>query len=278
MRFRSYMAAGALALPRYLTAAKEPRFRVGVTDWNLKKPGEIEALTIAKGLGIDGVQVSFGAPGEGADLRQAKSREAYLRAAREKGVALTSLAMGVLNKVPYKSAPETELWVSGAIDAAEAMGLEVILLAFFSKGDLKGDAEGTAEVIRRLKKVAPRAEDAGVVLGIESWLSAPEHLHIIDAVGSPNVQVYYDVGNSTKMGYDICAEIRRLGVELICQVHAKDNAGKLFGQGKVDFWEVRRALDDIGYRGWVIIEGRTPFGLEGSYRHDYQFLRGVLGA
>ena len=152
----------------------------------------------------------------------------------------------------------------------------VDLNTLIGKGDIKDDAQGTKEVIRRLKAVAPKAEKAGVVLGLETWLDMREHLHIIDAVGSPNVQVYYDLGNSDHRGYNIYKEIRALGNDRICEIHAKDYAGKLFGQGKVDFWEARRALDDIGYRGWIHIEGRTPFGMRDSYRHDAHFLRAVF--
>jgi L-ribulose-5-phosphate 3-epimerase len=170
-------------------------------------------------------------------------------------------------------APQTEQWVSDSIDAAKAAGLTVVLLAFFGKGDLKNDTPGRNEVIRRLKAIAPKAEKAGVILGLETWLDMNEHLYILDKVDSPNVQVYYDLGNSSHRGYDIYKEIRALGNKRICEVHAKDYAGKLFGQGQVDFWEVRRALDDIGYRGWIHIEGRQPFGQADSYRHDAHFLR-----
>src|SRR4029450_7214350 len=128
------------------------------------------------------------------------------------------------------------------------------LLAFFERGDLRNDADGQAEVIRRLKRIAPKAEQRAVILGIESWLSAAEHRRVLDAVGSPNVQVYYDVANSTQMGYDIAAEIRQLGRERICEFHAKEN-GFLLGQGRIDFAAVRKAMDDINFSGWIQIEG-----------------------
>lgn len=75
-------------------------------------------------------------------------------------------------------------------------------------------------------------------------------MEILSAVDSPNVKVYYDVANSNKMGYNIYAEIRWLGKEHICQFHAKEN-GYLLAKGKIDFEEVRKAMDDIGYEGWV---------------------------
>jgi L-ribulose-5-phosphate 3-epimerase len=124
--------------------------------------------------------------------------------------------------------------------------------------------------------VAAKARKAGVILGIESWLSAEQHLEILKQVGSKAVQVYYDVCNSNERGYDIYREIRLLGKH-ICELHAKEN-GALLGQGKVDFHKVRAALDDIGYRGWVQIESAVPPGkpmLE-SYQANCKFLRGIL--
>jgi sugar phosphate isomerase/epimerase len=132
------------------------------------------------------------------------------------------------------------------------------------------------EVVRRLKEVAPKAEKAGVALGIESWLNADQHLKIIERVGSPAVKVYYDVCNSNDRGYNIYKEIRQLG-RLICEFHAKEN-GSLLGQGKVDFKKVREAMDDINYTGWIEIEGAVPPGkpmLE-SYRANCKFMREIF--
>jgi sugar phosphate isomerase/epimerase len=132
------------------------------------------------------------------------------------------------------------------------------------------------EVVRRLKAVAPKAEKAGVVLGIESWLSADEHVAILDRVGSNAVMVYYDVCNSSDRGYDIYKEIRQLG-KRICEFHAKEN-GSLLGRGRVDFHKVREAMDAIGYSGWVQIEGAVPPGAQmlESYKANCKFMRDIL--
>jgi sugar phosphate isomerase/epimerase len=211
-------------------------------------------------------------------LRQAGVQERTKQAAARAGLEVASLAIGELNNIPFKSDPRTIEWVSGSIDAAQSLGVKVVLLAFFSKGDLRDDPAGIEEVIRRLKALAPKAEKAGVVLGIESWLSAPQHLEIIDRVGSRAVRVYYDVCNSNERGYDIYQEIRLLGSR-ICEFHAKEN-GALLGQGKVDFKQVRAALEDIGYRGWIQIEGAVTKGasMRESYQANNRFLREVLKA
>jgi sugar phosphate isomerase/epimerase len=254
--------------------AQSGRFRIGACDWSLGMRGRTDAFAVAKTLGLDGVQVSMGGPDDDLKLRRTDVQQAYRGAAAASGVQIAGVALDVMNQVPYKSDPRTEQWVSDSIDVAHSLGVRAILLAFFEKGDLRDDAAGQAEVIARLKRVAAKAERNDVMLGIESWLSASEHIRILDAVGSPNVRVYYDLANSTQMGYDILAEIRQLGRDRICEFHAKEN-GYLLGDGRINFPAVRKALDDIGFRGWLQIEGAVPKGqpIVESYRQNVRFMR-----
>ncbi len=253
------------------------KYNIGACDWSIGQHSRVEALAVADKIGLDGVQVSLGKLANNMHLRQPEVQQAYQKAAKKHNIRISSLAIGELNEVPYKSAPETEAWVSDSIGVAKAMGCEVILLAFFSKGDLKGDPAGQQEVVRRLKNVAPKAEKAGIILGIESWLSADEHLKMVDAIGSPNVRVYYDVANSHKMGYDIYEEMARLGKQYICEIHAKEN-DHLLGKGSIDFVRIKNILDAMDYEGWVIIEGARPEGTEllPTYQANYQYLNTVL--
>jgi len=274
---RNILKGAAAACVNPMFADSESRaFQIGACDWSMGKRGDMEALSLAGQIGLDGVQVSFGPPGEGHDLRDVDVLKKYKHLEQKHGTRIGSLAMGVLNQRPLKSDPEAVQWVSDSVDVAEAVGSRVVLLAFFGKGDLKGDAKGTANVISKLKDVAPKAEKAGVIFGLETWLDMHEHLHIIEAVGSPNVQVYYDTGNSLHRGYDIYREIRQLGSEHICELHAKDYSGKPFGQGHVDFREVRRAVDEIGFNGWIQIEGRTTYREVDKLKNDATYLRGVF--
>ena len=274
------LVASALCSDDILGALRAPYY-IGACDWSIGQRAKVEALGVGKQLGLDGVQVSMGglSPDGASDLplRQVDVQRAYREAAAANGIRLGGVALDVLNQVPYKSDPRTEQWVADSIDVAAALGVRVVLLAFFERGDLRSDPEGQAEVIRRLKSVAPKAERLGVILGIESWLSADDHVRILDAVGSRHVQVYYDVANATQMGHNVTAEIRQLGRERICEFHAKEN-GFLLGQGRIDFASVRRALDDIGYTGWIQIEGAVPKGktmLE-SYAENVRFMRGMF--
>ena len=281
MLHRSVQAATVMAVSPTvapLFAAPEARrFKIGACDWSIGKMADPAAFEVAKQIGLDGVQVSLGTVANDMQLRQLDVQARYRDAAKRAGLEVASLAIGEMNNVPYKSDARTIAWVDDCIDVCRALGVRVVLLAFFGNGDLRDDSAGVNEVVKRLKAVAPKAEKAGVVLGVESWLNAEQHLDILNRVGSKAVQVYYDVCNSNDRGYDIYREIRQLGRERICEFHFKEN-GALLGQGKVDFKKVRAALDDIGYRGWIQIEGAVPAGkpmLE-SYQANCQFVRGVL--
>ena len=133
------------------------------------------------------------------------------------------------------------------------MGQKVVLIAFFGKGDINGKPDLQAKVIEKFKRAAPLAEKAGVILGIESWMNAADHLRMIDAIGSPTVQVWYDVANSEKMGYDIYKEIRQIGKDRICQFHMKEN-GFLLGQGRIDFARLLPEVTQCGAADdwWVV--------------------------
>lgn len=256
---------------------RRPRgFRLAVCDWTIGKRVDPAALALAKKIGLDGVQVDFGGSNEqDPPLFDPELQKRYFEEMRTQQMRIASLAMGVLNDIPYKSDPRAERWVDQAIDVAQAMRQRLILLAFFGKGDLKNDAAGTDAVVSRLKNIAAKAEKARVTLGIESWLSAEEHLAILDRVGSPAVEVYYDVANSHKMGYDIYKEIRTLAKH-IRQFHAKDY-DDLYGKGSIDFPRVREAMDETGYRGWLVMEGtKMPLGMEESCRYDAEYLRTIF--
>jgi len=253
------------------------RFQLGACDWSIGKSLNPEAFDRAKEIGLQGIQVSYNTGKDYAGLSVPATLNSIKEASKRTGVEVSSLAIGELNRVPYKSDPRTEEWVYNAIIAAKALGVKVILLAFFSEGDLRNDDAGKKVVIERLKKVAPHAEKNGITLGIESWLSAQEHLDIIHAVGSKAVKVYYDFRNSVDAGHDIFKEIPMLGKEMTCEIHIKEN-GQRLGEGTLDWPRIARAIKDTGYQGWMQIEGATPKGAEivECYRFNRKYLEGLF--
>ena len=252
------------------------KIRIGACDWSLGMDSNPAAFDLAKQIGLAGVQVNLGSLKNNLHLREKSVQETYLQISRRTDVAIAGLAIGELNNVPYKSDARTDQWVSDSMDVASALGVKVILLAFFSRNDLRNDEPGKKEVIRKLKLVALKAEKLGVILGIESYLSAEELMDIIQQIGSKNVKVFYDFRNAADAGYDVIREIKWLGRNNICELHMKEN-GQLLGKGTMDWEKICNTLIEMDYYGdgWMQIEWAMPqdADLIKSYRNNMQFLQ-----
>lgn len=227
------------------------KLRFGSCMLNLKQ---------AKEAGLDGVEIRAGNAADRLEVADPAVRQRYKDEMRQTGLSISSLMMGLLNSNPLASDPRAPAWLEQTIDGAADLGAKVILVAFFGKGSLLDNGQLKAKdvdvVVQRIKAAAPRAKKAGVVLALENTLSAQQNLTILDRIGEDAVGVYYDVGNLTRQGYDVPAEIRLLKSR-IAMFHFKDNPHYL-GQGTVPFPAVAAAMHDINYNGWIVMETTSP--------------------
>ena len=143
----------------------------------------------------------------------------------------------------------------------------------------------TSPFSRSLKGIATLSDDsgaerAGIVLGLENYLTAEANLKIIKAARSPAVQVYYDVYNShVSRGHDPVREIKLLGRERICQVHLKEGGQRLGASGKIDWPAVAAALKEVGYAGWLVLETSSPSGnVANDTRANLEYARKTFAA
>ena len=309
MNRRHFMATAgaglaALNLPRSGFAAGRLRpsgaAGIGICDWNLGPmcdPGQIPRAVEAH---LEGIQVSVGRDIDTIALRDPEIRRQYVQQALVYDIVYHSVAAGgLLNSYPLATEPYAAVWVIDAIEAAAALGARNILMAFFGNGDLRrrdeageliNQPEGgfssyalkedwVESVVQTLKHIVPRARDAGVVLGLENTITARQNLAIIEAVGSEWVQIYYDVGNSWGNGYDVPGELRLIGNDRLCEVHLKDwNTPMLGSEGcMVDMAACARALDDIGYDKWLVLEtsGRRDRFIEDT-RANVEFVKNTF--
>lgn len=268
-------ALAASAFPGF-AATTVVKFKVGVTDWNLGREGNVESIALAKKLGFDGVQVSIGKGTDKLPLSDPSLQKTFLEESKRVDLKVESLCLDILHRNYLKSDPLGQRWVAESISIARAMGVRVVLLPFFGKGALETTAE-MDKVGDTLQEVAPAAEKAGVILGLEDTISARDNVRIIDRTKSPAVLTYYDVGNSTNGGFDVVDEIRWLGGARICEVHLKDNPHYL-GEGKIDFTAVVDALADVGFDGWAQLETDCPTSVEADMRRNLKFIRGLITA
>ncbi len=116
------------------------------------------------------------------------------------------------------------------------------------------------------EQLLPVAKDVNVVIAVEEvWnkflLSPLEMARYVDDFQSPHLKAYFDVGNIVFYGYPQ-DWIRTLGPR-IAKMHLKDfnvdrSNGKFtwknIGEGDIDWIEVRKALAEVKYNGYVTTE------------------------
>lgn len=273
---RRAFAAAIAALPS-LRALPEG-LRIGVTDWNLKLAGKLEAIDLAKSIGFEGVEVSLGRkPVDGKlPLDNPALQREYRDKAKAANIVLTATCLDILHVNYLKNDKLGQRWVADGIRATNALGVRTMLLPFFGNG--RGALETQAEhdyVADVLKELAPAARKASVVLALENTLSAADNARILERAKSEAVKVFYDPGNSAPRGFDVYSEIRWLGRDRIAHIHLKDNPGFL-GEGKIDHVRILDALREIGYRGFADLETSSPTGdIAADMRKNLMYIRNL---
>jgi sugar phosphate isomerase/epimerase len=258
-------AAGAFGMIGAAPAPPDPaklRYRVAACDWMLLKRQKLGAFPLAKDCDLDGIEVDLGSLGTRPDfenklLDPAVCRQ-FLDASKDTGVAICSLAMSAFYGQSFADHKNADHFVDEWIASMKATGVRVGFLPFGVKGNVRDDPAVRAKFVEVLKRATPKAEAAGVIIGIETNLDADGHKRFLDDVGSPAVRVYYNLGDALENKCDIYREIRQLGRERICQIHCKEGEVHL-GNGLIDFSRVKESLDAIDWGGWLVIErSRLP--------------------
>ena len=255
MQRRHFLALPGVAL---LSAAPQPQFRIGVTDWNLNLAGQPAAMELASSIGFAGVEISLGRkPVAGKlPLDNPELHRVYLQKSTELNCKLISTCLDILHVNGLKNDKLAQKWLSDAIGINQKLGIRNMLLPFFGSRALETSAE-MDYVADLLRDFGTQAHKAGVTLGIENTNSAADNIRILNRTRSEAVKVFYDIGNSFSRGYDIYHEIGLLGLDRICQFHLKNNPGYL-GQGGINFPKVFEVIASIGFPGFADLETSSP--------------------
>ena len=211
-----------------------------------------------KGLGFDGVESG-----------NAREQDAYRQATAETGVRIHGLVNGAHWKLRL-SHPDEAIRDKGrealenAIRNSHALGGSSVLLV---PGKVSGANENHDHVwhrsIAEIRKVLPLAGHLGIRILIETvwngFCEDPEKFRdYIDAIDSPSVDAYFDIGNMQKFApaHEWIRILGRRVVKLDVKDWGKKNGFCRLGEGDVDWDQVRVELKKIGFSGWATREGR----------------------
>jgi L-ribulose-5-phosphate 3-epimerase len=249
-------------VPAVTTTTTSPsadhRYKIAASDWMMLKRQTPGALTRASECGLDGVEVDMGPLGKRPDfenkLREDDFRTKYLEQAKSLGLELSSLAMSAFYGQPVADHPSAEKFCNDWIDLMPRIGTKVgFLPVIFRKEDEPQAA--VDKVVALMKKVAPRAEQSGVIIGLNTPLDAAANIKMLDAIGSPAVRIAYNCGEAIDDKRDVFAELRQLGRDRIAQVIPTLSDGVwLEKDSRIDIPKLKQLLDDLGWRGWLVLQ------------------------
>ena len=122
-----------------------------------------------------------------------------------------------------------------------------------------------ASAVAGLKAAAPMLENNGITAVIEvlnTYVDHPKYnlyrvgdaAKLIDAVGSPNVKILFDIYHVQIMEGNLIPLIRQ-NIKRIGHFHIGDNPGRHQpGTGEINYRNVFKAIYDLGYDGYAALE------------------------
>jgi len=269
----------------YAQSKKKVRYKVAVIDLMLLKRQKLGAFPLAKEVGADGVEVDLGGLGNRPTFDNKllidSVREQFLSKAREFGLEIPSLAM---TGYYAQSFCQREPFIQSIEDAIRTMKLMKVKTAFLPLGvqcDLVKRPELRDSVISRLKIAGRMAKKAGVVIGIETPLSAAEQVQLLKDVGSPAIKIYFNFSDALGAGRDLYSELKTLGRKNICMIHCTNKDGVwLQNDPQIDLKKVKQVLDEMKWSGWLVIErsrdASQPTNVRANFSANTAYVKSIF--
>ena len=217
---------------------------------------------IASKLGLDSIEfiLDFN-NAEDNPLLAPGGIESIQKAEQTSGIKVRSICADYFMEAPIHS--DNTITVNKSINilirlirGASSMNVKDIVVPCVDQSSLKNEKYRN-NFINNIKKITRIAEDANINICLETDLAPTPFANMIDLIGSKNVTINYDIGNSAALGYDPVEEFRAYG-DKISHLHIKD---RLFGKGSVSLGEGNADLPKIfdllskyDYQGLLIFE------------------------
>jgi len=242
--------------------------RLGINRWSYPKTLELsQALEHAARIGYQGFEVAIYQ--EDIDvLNDPRLKEKWRRIYEEAsslGIEIPSVATGLYwtyNIVVDEHVDKALKVLEAQCRIAQILNAKLVLVVPGVGVSGLAYEDHFSKAIEVLKKMALIAKDYGIIIGLENvWnrvFAGPmEFAKLIDNVGEDNVKAYFDVGNT--LPHSLPEHWIMFLKNRIVQIHVKDfNMAELrFGiplTGDINWIEVRKAIEAIGYSGYIVAE------------------------
>ena len=161
------------------------------------------------------------------------------------------------------------------INNVSLLGINNIVIPCVDQSSLKSTVN-KKNFINNVKKIIGSAEKTGINICLETDLAPKPFANLIELIGSSQITVNYDTGNSAALGYDPVEEFNSYG-DKITDIHIKDRllggGPVLLGSGDANFPKIIDLMSKYEYRDIIIFQAfRDEEGVE-IFKRQYSWFK-----
>ncbi len=247
-----------ITLPEAIMA--QPRYKIGVCDWMVLKRQKLGEFKLAHQLGCDGIEMDMGGLGRRDSfdnkMRNPQMVRIFKHTADSFGIKVGAVAMSGFYGQSFAKKQSWHWLIEDCLNTMDAMDAKVAFLPLGGCGNNWTDSLPLRkEVVERLRQAGNMAKTRGKVIGIDTPLDAKGNLKLLKEIGSDGIAIFYKFQTAVEHGRNIPKELKKLGKQHICAIHASNTDGVWLRDDKaIDMAAIKKALDKIGWEGWLFVE------------------------
>lgn len=275
---------GGLLLSEVMMAQK--RYQVGVCDWMVLKRQKLGEFKLARELGCDGLEMDMGGLGKRDSfdnkIRQPEMARLFRHTADSLEIKVGAVAMSGFYGQSFAAKQSWKWLVEDCLNTMQTMQAKVAFLPLGGCG--KDWTENTAirkEIVFRLHEAGEMAAKRGLVIGIDTPLDAKGNKKLLKEIDSPGIKIFYKFQTAVENKRDISKDLRKLGADNICGIHASNTDGVWLRHDKaINMPEIKATLDKLGWSGWLFVERSRDVtdvrNVKRNYGENVKYLKEVF--
>jgi L-ribulose-5-phosphate 3-epimerase len=244
-----------------------------------------QALQEASRLGVTGVEVDAAGELAPARLTQTGRRE-FRHLLRAYNLELTALRCPLRHGLDEPQNLEARIdHVRNVLTLAYDLGPRVAIVQA-GRVPEKDDEPRAGHLRDALRALGAHGDRVGATLALDTGLESGEALAAYLArFDSGSLGVSYDPGNLLMNGFSPYDAVRALRGRIV-HAHARDarRAGTSraaqevpLGRGEIDWMFLAERLDEVEYRGWLVVQRETGTDRRADVAAGVAFLRRIVG-
>lgn len=273
-----------MIIPESVSA--QERYQIGVCDWMVLKRQKLGEFKLAKELGCDGIEMDMGGLGSRNSfdnkMRDPEMVRIFKHAADSFGIKVGAVAMSGFYGQSFAKKESWRWLIQDCINTMDTMGASVAFLPLGGCGNNWTDSLPLRRQIAwRLHEAGEMAKARGKVIGIDTPLDAQGNIELLKEINSDGIRIFYKFQTAIENNRNIAKEIKTLGKERICAIHASNTDGVWLRHDKaVKMKQIKKALDSIGWSGWLFVERSRDVNqvrnVKKNYGENVKYLKEIL--